>query len=140
MPSFPKPNFVFNFDFQAEVQNLLAHKVTREIPDKTIDKLLLGSWNVANLGLHIRHTDHYKLIAEIIGWFDIIAIQEVNDNLEGLMAIESELPAEYNLIFSDKGGNNERSAFIYDSTIINQLELVGEIAVPPKDHRFIKLT
>lgn len=140
MPSFPKPNFVFNFDVQTEVQNLLAHKDTREIPEKSMDRLLLGSWNVANLGLHIRHADHYKLLAEIIGWFDIIAIQEVNDKLEGLKAIESELPAEYNLIFSDKGGNNERSAIIYDSTIINQLELVGEIAVPPKDHRYIKLT
>lgn len=32
MPSFPKPNFVFNFDVQTEVQNLVAHKDTREIP------------------------------------------------------------------------------------------------------------
>ena len=132
MPSFPKPKFVFNFDLQTEVQNLIVHKNSREIPEKSMDKLLLGSWNVANLGLQIRQGDHYKLIAEIIGWFDIVAIQEVNDILEGLKAIESELPAEYDLIFSDKGGNNERSAIIYDSTIINQLELVGEVAVPPK--------
>jgi len=139
MPSFPKPNFVFNYNLQTEIQNLRTHKTTREIPDKSMDRLLLGSWNVANLGLQIRQPDHYKLIAEIIGWFDIIAIQEVNDNLEGLKAIESELPAEYDLIFSDKGGNNERSAIIYDSEIISQLELVGEIAVPPKDHKYIKL-
>lgn len=39
-------------------------------------------------------------------------------------------------IFSQK---NERSAIIYDSQIINQLELVGEIAVPSKDHKYIKL-
>ena len=62
-----------------------------------------------------------------------------NDNLEGLKALESLLPSEYDLVFSDKGGNNERSAFIYDSEIINQLELVGEIAVPPKDHKYIKI-
>lgn len=139
MPSFPKPKFVFNYDVPTEIQNLRAHKTTREIPDRTNNKLLLGSWNIANLGLHKRSSDHYRLIAEVLSWYDIVAVQEVNDNLEGLKAIESILPSEYNLIFSDKGGNSERSAFIYDSSIINPLELVGEIAVPPKDHKFIKI-
>ena len=139
MPSFPKPNFVHPFVVNTEIQRLRAHKATRGIPAKTNDKLLLGSWNIANLGLQIRTTDHYKLIAEMLEWFDIIAVQEVNDNLEGLRNIESELPSKYNVIFSDKGGNDERSAFIYDSTIINQLELVGEVAVAPKDHKHIKL-
>ncbi|MRH99459.1 hypothetical protein GH721_02840 [Kriegella sp. EG-1] len=83
--------------------------------------------------------DHYEILAEILNWFDVIAIQEVNDNLAGLRAIESFLPSKYNLVFSDKGGNNERSAFVYDSDLINQLELVGEISVPPKDHAYIKL-
>ena len=139
MPSFEKPKFSFNFDVTAEIQNLKAHKTHRGIPDKSMDKLLLGSWNIANLGLQIRQPDHYELIAEMVSWFDIIAVQEVNDNLEGIKAIESLLPFEYDLVFSDKGGNNERSAFIYDSEIINRLELVGEIAVPPKDHKYIKI-
>ena len=139
MPSFPKPKFIFNFDLQDELKNLRDHKEARGIPDKNMDRLLLGSWNIANLGLQIRQTDHYKLLAEIVSWFDIVAIQEVNDNLEGLNILESFLPAEYNLVFSDKGGNNERSAFIYDSEIINQLELVGEIAVAPSEHKHIKL-
>lgn len=139
MPSYPKPNFVHPFITNTEIGHLRAHKATRGIPDKTNDKLLLGSWNIANLGLQQRTRDHYVLIAEVLDWFDIIAVQEVNDNLAGLKAIESELPSKYNLIYSDKGGNNERSAFIYDSTIINQLELVAEISIPPKDHKDIKL-
>lgn len=139
MPSFPKPKFIFNFNLQSEIENVRAHKQTREIPGKNMDRLLLGSWNIANLGLQIRQTDHYKLLAEMVGWFDIVAIQEVNDNLEGLYELERFLPSEYDLVFSDKGGNNERSAFIYDSEIINQLELVGEIAVAPSEHRHIKL-
>jgi len=139
MPSYPKPDFVHPFTVNTEIQRLRTHKATREIPDKTANKLLLGSWNIANLGLQVRTRDHYKLIAEILDWFDIIAVQEVNDNLEGLRAIESELPSKYSLIFSDKGGNNERSAFIYDNSIINQLELVAELSIPPKDHKDIKL-
>lgn len=139
MPAFPKPKFVYNFNTNDEIQNLKAHKSKRKIPDKASDKLLIASWNVANLGLQIRWLEHYQLLAELISWFDLIAIQEVNDNLTGLRAIEAELPSYYSLVFSDKAGNNERSAFIYDNRIIKQLELVGEIGVAPKDHKYIKL-
>ncbi|MCB4808065.1 endonuclease/exonuclease/phosphatase family protein [Tamlana sp. 62-3] len=139
MPSFAKPKFSFPFILNDEINHLKAHKTLREIPDKVDDKLLIASWNIANLGLQDRHTDHYKLIAEIINWFDVVAVQEVNANLEGLRNIESELPSYYSLIFSDRGGNNERSAFIYDNRKIKLLELVGEIAVAPKDHKYIKI-
>jgi len=100
---------------------------------------LIASWNIANLRLQKRHIDHYEIIAEIISWFDVLAIQEVNNNLEGLRGIESELPSHYDIVFSDRGGNNERSAFIFDSRKIKQLELVGEVAIPPKDHKHIKM-
>ena len=139
MPAFPKPTFVYNFDVDNEIQNLLNHKATRQIPDKSDDKLLIATWNIANLGLQKRWNEHYKIIAEIISWFDVIAIQETNDNLEGINNIELELPTYYDLIYSDKGGNNERSAFIYNSQKIGRLELVAEISIPPKDHKHIKI-
>lgn len=139
MPAFPKPNFVYNFDVNTEIQNLKTHKSKRHIPEKTSDKLLIATWNVANLGLQKRWNEHYKLIAEIISWFDVIAIQEANDNLEGLNNIELELPNHYDLIFSDAGGNNERSAFIFDNQKIDRLQLVAEISIPPKDYKHIKL-
>ncbi|MFD0990401.1 endonuclease/exonuclease/phosphatase family protein [Mariniflexile jejuense] len=139
MPAFPKPNFVYNFDINTEIQNLKTHKSKRHIPEKTNDKLLIATWNIANLGLQKRWNEHYKLIAEIISWFDVIAIQEANDNLEGLNNIELELPNHYDLIFSDAGGNNERSAFIFDNQKIDRLQLVAEISIPPKDYKHIKL-
>jgi endonuclease/exonuclease/phosphatase family metal-dependent hydrolase len=139
MPSFRKPKFVFPFTLADEINNLMLHKSKRGIPDKSDTELLIASWNIANLGLQDRHSDHYELIAEIISWFDIIAIQEVNSNLEGLRNIESVLPSHYEVLFSDRGGNNERSAFIYDSRVIRQLELIGEVAIPPKDHKYIKI-
>ena len=124
MPAFPKPKFVFNFSVDEEVANLQSHKVKREVPNKSNDKLLIASWNIANLGLQKRWNEHYQLLAEVISWYDIIAIQEVHDDLSGLRAIEAELPSYYSLVFSDKAGNNERSAFIYDNRIIKQLEEV----------------
>lgn len=139
MPAFPKPNYVYNFDISTELQNLKTHKSKRHIPGKTNNKLLIATWNIANLGLQKRWNEHYKMIAEIISWFDVIAIQETNDNLEGLNNIELELPNHYDLIFSDAGGNNERSAFIFDSKKIDRLQLVAEISIPPKDYKHIKL-
>lgn len=139
MPAFPKPNFIYNFDLQDEIHALAAHKQHRSIPDKEDDKLLLATWNIANLGLQKRWDDHYTLLSEIVGWFDIIAIQEVFDNLEGLRKLEGRLPDYYSLIFSDKAGNNERSAFLFDSRKISLMEKVGEVGVPPKDYKYIKL-
>ena len=77
----------------------------------------------------------------MISWFDMVALQEVNDNLIGLRSIIQHLPSFFKVIFSDKAGNNERSAFLYDTTSnkVNLLEKFGEIAVPPKDHKYIKL-
>jgi endonuclease/exonuclease/phosphatase family metal-dependent hydrolase len=40
---------------------------------------------------------------------------------------------------SDVGGNDERMAFLFDTNKVRQLEKVGEIAVPPKDGRYIRL-
>ncbi len=74
-----------------------------------------------------------------MSWFDIIALQEVNDNLEGLRAIQSLLPGEYRTIFSDRSGNDERMAFLYDADKIEPMEKFGEIAIPVAKHRFIKL-
>jgi len=139
MPAFPKPNFVYNFDLNAELQHLINHKATRQVPEKSNDKLLIATWNIANLGLQDRWNEHYKLIAEIISWFDVIAIQETNDNLIGLNNIELELPNYYDVIFSDKGGNNERSVFVFNNEKVSLLQLIGEVSIPPKDHRHIKL-
>lgn len=140
MPPFPKPKFSYPFNLNVEIERLLVHKQKRNIPELSDNHLLISTWNIANLGLQKRHNDHYKLIAEIISWFDIIAIQEINVNLEGLRSIEAFLPSYYDVVFSDKGGNNERSGYLYNSRKVNLLELIGEVAVSPKDHRYIKIS
>jgi hypothetical protein len=39
---------------------------------------------VANPGVQERRDKDYRLIAEIMSWFDVVAVQEVNDNLAGI--------------------------------------------------------
>ncbi|UCF93419.1 MAG: endonuclease/exonuclease/phosphatase family protein [Desulfobacterales bacterium] len=142
MPSFPKPAFAFNYHPDAEINAIRRyrdHQPGRQIPAKKANRLLIATWNIANLGLQKRKPNDYKIIAEIISWFDIVALQEVNDDLSGLRSVLASLPNAYRAIFSDKAGNEERMSFLYDSDKIVQLEKIGEIAIPPKDIKYIRL-
>ena len=132
---FPKPTFTYNYQPEAQIAALRSYRQTadgRAVPAKSPGRLLAATWNIANLGVQERRDKDYRLIAEIVSWFDLIAIQEVNDNLTGLRAILSHLPASWLAVFSDKAGNDERACFMYDSARVSLLEKVGEVAVPPR--------
>lgn len=139
MPSHAKPSPAFNYTFTTERDALRSHKTVREIPDKSAGTMLAASWNLTNFGEQKRSDNDLKLMAEVISWFDLIAIQELKDNISDLQELMSKLPAGYRTIISDPGGNNERAGFIYDSNKVERLELAGEVAVPPSAHRHIRL-
>ena len=139
MPPFTSPKPKYSVKESQEKKALNRHLRERGVPRSQKDHLLLASWNIANLGLQKRRDKDHRILAEIISWFDVVAIQEVNDNLEGLRGIQMHLPG-YEILFSDKAGNDERMAYIYDADKVSLLEKVGEIAVPVKDKKFIKLT
>jgi endonuclease/exonuclease/phosphatase family metal-dependent hydrolase len=142
VPPFPRPKWDgdFTVDAAREVKAIRAHKKLRGIPKRSPDRLLLATWNIANLGSQKRDDPaDYTLLAEIVSWFDLIAVQEVNDNLMGLEALKKQLPARYRVLFSDASGNQERGAFIYDSRKVQLLEKVGRLSIPPSQLRHIKL-
>lgn len=70
MPPFPKPRSDFDYDLDAEIDALRQHKALRDVPARRDDRLLLGTWNIANFGVQHRREKDHKLIAEILGWFD----------------------------------------------------------------------
>ena len=143
MPPFDKPAFTYNYRVSSQIRILRAYrqnKPGRAIPSKAADRLLLATWNIANLGLQERRDKDYRLITKLVSWFDVAAIQEVNDDLSGIRAIQQHLPPAFRLLFSDYAGNKERLAFLYDSSKVTVLEKVGEIAVSPSDKRYIKLS
>jgi endonuclease/exonuclease/phosphatase family metal-dependent hydrolase len=142
MPPFPKPKFAYDYDLAAEVAAVRQYEQSepgRAVPPRQPDRLLIATWNVANLGVQRRREKDYRLIAEMVGWFDVVAVQEVADDLSGLRAIYSFLPATFRMLVSDPSGNDERQAFLYDSTKVRPLEKVGRLSVPPSDLRYIKL-
>jgi endonuclease/exonuclease/phosphatase family metal-dependent hydrolase len=135
----PKAKFQFSYNVPAEIQNLRAHKSVRQIPARTSNAVLAATWNIANLGAQQRRDEDRSLIAEILSWFDIVAIQECRENFADLDDIIHKLGGSYRFFMSDASGNDERMTFIYDKTVLSPLEEIGEIAFPPSDYRSIKL-
>lgn len=143
MPSFPKPKFTHTVNLSKEIKALRKYRDSKDdlkIPASTSKNLLVATWNIANLGAQDREDAHLKIIAEILSWFDIIAVQEVKENSEHFQKIVGFMGKPYSFVFSDEGGNNERIAFIYNSTKIILLQEVAELAIPPSEFSSIKIT
>jgi len=147
MPPFPKPSFDYAYHVGAQISALRAYRDTkpgRAIPAKNPNRLLVASWNIANLGVQERREGDYRVLAEMISWFDLVAVQEVNDDLSGLRGIMAQLApmpggGAWRALFSDEAGNNERLAYLYDASKVSLREKVGEIAIPPAEHRHIRV-
>jgi endonuclease/exonuclease/phosphatase family metal-dependent hydrolase len=127
-------------DKQRTITNLIRLKagITHHIPSKKVDRnLLLGSWNIKNFGrLRDRTAESIYYIAEIINAFDIIAIQEINSNIDQFKKVLRLLGSHWKHTLSDvtegASGNDERFGFIYDSRRVTHSGLSGEIVIPPE--------
>jgi hypothetical protein len=134
VPGFSKPRFRYSIDVTAERARLRRHKRKRGIPARQPGKLLLATWNIANLGAsdQRREPECFELLAEIIGWFDLVAVQEVRDDVNaGIREIHKRLPARWDLIFSETGGNDEKMAFFWDTKTVERGELIGKATFEP---------
>ncbi|OUS37345.1 hypothetical protein A9Q94_05935 [Rhodobacterales bacterium 56_14_T64] len=100
--------------------------------------LIVGSWNIRAFDDGAARLDEsYHYIAEIIGTFDICAVQEVKGDLAPLERLRKLLGPNWEYSVSDvsshKGGNNERLAFLYNTNRVSFRRLIGELVVDPDD-------
>jgi endonuclease/exonuclease/phosphatase family metal-dependent hydrolase len=108
------------------------------LPERNLsDTLLLATWNIREFdstkyGMRGREPIFY--IAEIIDRFDLVAVQEVRDDLTALNKLMDYLGGWWKYVLTDvtegTQGNRERMAFLYDSRKIRFGGLAGEIVVP----------
>lgn len=120
--SFPKPTFPFAFDVETESGHLRKWKAHGGVPAKKAGQVLVATWNIANFGAQQSEDRHLQLIAGIISWFDVVAVQEVRENFWHLDDIVRILGTPYRMRFSDSSGNNQRMAFVCDA---KKLTLLG---------------
>jgi len=79
------------------------------------------------------------MIAEVISWFDVTAVQECKEDHRQLRQIVERLGGAFRFLCSDASGNNERLAFIYDAARLQPIEEIGEIAFPASRLAAIRL-
>ena len=112
----------------------------RGVPTRTLDRnLLLATWNIREFDSEKfgpRCPDCFYFIAEIINHFDLVAIQEVRENLRALNRVQDILGGWWKYLVTDvtygRSGNGERLAFLYDSRKVSFSGLAGEIVLPDR--------
>ncbi len=110
-----------------------------DIPAKTAGNFLLATWNIREFGggkFGGRISDAFYYIAECINRFDLVAVQEVRQDLLALKKVARLLGKDWDYIFSDvsfaDGGNAERLAFLYNRSRVHFTGLAGELVLPGK--------
>ena len=129
-----------------ELQKLSAALDTA-VPFKQLDRnVLVATWNLRAFGgltkkwasdandSPQRNLADVRAIAEIVGRFDVVAVQEVHGDLRALRYLLKALGPDWGVIMTDvtatKAGNNERLAFLFDTRRVKPSGLAGEFAEP----------
>jgi len=129
-----------------ELRVALGGTIPRKRPDRN---LLIGTWNIRGFGdicekWHAGPDDSPQraafdvaCMAEIVSCFDIVAIQEVRANLRGLRHMLKALGSHWGVLLTDvtrgKDGNNERMAYIFDTTRVRPSGLACELVEPEEE-------
>jgi endonuclease/exonuclease/phosphatase family metal-dependent hydrolase len=125
----------------------LRSTLDEDVPAKTLDRnLLIATWNIRAFGdltekwVSVQEDspkrDLYSLlcISEIVSRFDVVAIQEVKDNLKALRHMLKLLGPNWGLSLTDitegAPGNSERMAFLFDTRRVQLSGLACELVVP----------
>ncbi len=102
--------------------------------------LRLATWNIREFPSSkygARLPESYYYIAEILSHFDIIAVQEVREDLTGLQKVMRILGPDWDFLATDvtegSGGNRERMVFVYNKHKARFRNVAGELTLAGKD-------
>jgi endonuclease/exonuclease/phosphatase family metal-dependent hydrolase len=131
---FGKPRFQYDYDLDTERRAVdrFFRDPARNVPKKGKNETDLATWNIANLGAQKRRPRDLALIAHILSKFDIIAVQEVNQDLGHFREVLKHLaPKGFAAVFTDVAGNEERLAVVYRKARVRPRQLIGELDYNP---------
>lgn len=133
--------------------NALRKLIARTVPRRTAtDTLLLATWNVRDFdsdkfgqGPRLAESLHY--IAEVVSAFDLVAMQEVNEDMRPFEKVMNLLGPAWRYVATDvtegPSGNGERMVFLFDETKVQFKHIAGEIVLPKSslvggEHQFAR--
>jgi endonuclease/exonuclease/phosphatase family metal-dependent hydrolase len=116
-----------------------------ELPARSADTVLIGTWNIRDFaGLTAawqsgaqaspkRNLTDVCAIAEIVSRFDVVAIQEVRNDLTALRTLMRRLGSDWGFLVTDatagQRGNGERLTYVFDRRTLRASGLVGELVI-----------
>lgn len=105
------------------------------LPQRRDDSIVIGSFNIRKLGaIAKRSPQSWQFLKNTIERFDLIAIQEVMDDLSGLEHLLSLLGDDYGMVVSDvtgakpgNFGNAERLGFLFNWKKMKRTALASDV-------------
>ena len=130
----------FSLQEWSKIHALLKRDGTRKfgLPTRRDDSVVIGSFNIRKLGTRDKKSDGaFDLLARICERFDLLAIQEIQDDLSGLRRLVDSLrpKSKFGLAVSDITGTYpgqrpapERLAFLFRWDRISRTEVASDIS------------
>ncbi|MEJ2164144.1 MAG: endonuclease/exonuclease/phosphatase family protein [Desulfobacterales bacterium] len=108
-----------------------------ELPSDTSRFVRIATWNLREFdspSYGHRSLESIAYIAEIISYFDLIALQEIRHDLHALGDLKNLLGPNWDYIATDvtesSSGNTERMAFLFNREKVWFRNVAGELALP----------
>ncbi len=105
------------------------------LPTRIYGSFVLGSFNIRKLGRDAgRKPETWKFLAKVCSHFDLLAVQEVLDDLSGLRRLKELMGSDFGMIVSDAcgvfpgdRGNAERLAFLFNWRVVERTEVATDV-------------
>lgn len=129
----------FSTDEWSKIRQELNRDPTQYgLPERRYGSVLTASFNIRKLGKtggSGRDEPTMQFLADVCQRFDLIAVQEVMPELDGIRALRDRMGERYGLVVSDvvgtfpgERGSEERLAFIYNPALVRRAELVTSVS------------
>ena len=117
------------------MDTLNSDRTSFGLPDREYGSVLMASFNIRKLGSsRSRNARTWEFLAEVVKSFDIVAVQEIMDDLSGMQRLMDLLGPEFELIVSDQtgvfpgeAGVGERLGFIYRWSVVERTEVATDV-------------
>ena len=115
---------------------LLAKPYSYGLPQRVYGSAVLASFNIRKLGQRKKRSlKTWKFLADVCRHFDLLAVQEIMDDLEGFNYLLELMGPDFDAIVSDRTGvfpgergMGERLGFIYNTNIVRRGNIVSDIS------------
>jgi endonuclease/exonuclease/phosphatase family metal-dependent hydrolase len=107
------------------------------LPQRNDDSIILASFNIRKLGNVDKRKDQvWNFLGRVCQHFDLIAIQEIQDDLSGIKRLKSVMGDDYGMVVTDTtgavpgsaAGMTERLGFIFNWKRVSRTEVAADIS------------